>query len=209
MEDVLRVYELPYDPAYPVVCMDEASKQLIGEVTAPSPADINQPRKEDYEYVRCGTFNQFMFCEPLRGWRHVIATHQRTMTDWAKSIRHLVDECFPQAKRIRLVLDNLNTHTGASLYKTFPPAEASRILDRLEFHYTPKHASWLNMAEIEIGIMNRQCLARRIEDFDFAASELLAWEAQRNAAESKIHWTFTVEAARKKMLKSYPSVEQS
>jgi len=207
MEDVLSVYELPYDPAFPQVCMDEASKQLIGEVAPPTAADVGRPRREDYEYVRHGTSNQFMFCEPLRGWRHVEVTERRTMQDWAWAIQRLVDVHYPEAERIRLVLDNLNTHTGASLYATFPPGEAKRILDRLEIHYTPKHASWLNMAEIEIGIMNRQCLNRRIDDIDVMAKEIAAWESQRNQAEAKIHWTFTVESARRKMKKTYPSIQ--
>jgi hypothetical protein len=207
MEDVLSVYELPYDPAFPQVCMDEASKQLIGEVAPPTAADVGQHRREDYEYVRRGTSNQFMFCEPLRGWRHVEVTDRRTMQDWARAIRRLVDVYYPDAQKIRLVLDNLNTHTGASLYATFEPAEAKRILDRLEIHYTPKHASWLNMAEIEIGIMNRQCLNRRIDDIAVMTSEIAAWESQRNQSEAKIHWTFTVEAARRKMKKTYPSIQ--
>lgn len=207
MEDVLSVYELPYDPDFPQVCMDEASKQLIGEVAPPTAADVGQHRREDYEYVRNGTSNQFMFCEPLRGWRHVEVTERRTMQDWAGAVQRLIDVHYPEAKKIRLVLDNLNTHTGASLYATFPPAEAKRILDRLEIHYTPKHASWLNMAEIEIGVMNRQCLNRRIEDIDVMAKEIAAWESQRNQAEAKIHWTFTVESARRKMKKTYPSLQ--
>jgi len=206
MEDVLSIYELPYDPQFPVVCMDEASKQLIGEVTAPTALDIGQPRREDYEYVRHGTSNQFVFVEPLRGWRHVIVTEQRTMQDWALAIQHLVDVLFPWAEKIRLVLDNLNTHTGASLYATFSPAEAKRIWDRLDLHYTPKHASWLNMAEIEIGVMNRQCLNRRIDNREVMRKEIAAWELQRNQAESKIHWTFTIETARRKMRKTYPSI---
>lgn len=207
MEDVLSIYELPYDPNYPVVCMDEASKQLIGQVAAPTSLDVGQPRREDYEYVRCGTSNQFLFVEPLRGWRHVIVTEQRTMQDWASAVQHLVDDLFPLAKRIRLILDNLNTHTGASLYKTFAPAEAKRILDRLDLHYTPKHASWLNMAEIEIGIMNRQCLNRRIDDRELMRNEIAAWELHRNQMESKIHWTFTIEQARRKMTQTYPSFQ--
>lgn len=207
MEDVLSTYELPYDADFPVVCMDEASKQLIGEVTAPTAPDVGKPRREDYEYVRHGTSNQFVFVEPLRGWRHVVVTEQRTMEDWARAIQHLVDDLFPLANKIRLVLDNLNTHTGASLYRTFPAAEAKRILDRLDLHYTPKHASWLNMAEIEIGIMNRQCLNRRIDDREVMRREIAAWELQRNQAESNIHWTFTIETARRKMAKTYPSIE--
>lgn len=207
MEDVLSIYELPYDAAFPVVCMDEASKQLIGEVAIPTAADIGKPRREDYEYTRHGTSNQFMFVEPLRGRRHVIVTTRRTMQDWALAIQDLVDVQYPHASKIRLVLDNLNTHTGASLYATFPPAEAKRILDRLKMHYTPKHASWLNMAEIEIGIMNRQCLSRRISDPNLLRSEVEAWELQRNKNVSKIHWTFTIETARRKMAKTYPSIE--
>src|SRR6266576_3654098 len=153
MEDVLRVYQLPYDHRAPVVCMDEASKQLIGEVTAPLPLRVGRATCEDYEYERKGVCNPFMCCEPLRGWRHVRVTARRTRKDWAECIRELADVSYPHATRIRLVLDNLNTHTGASLYETFPPKEARRLLDRLEFHYTPKHASWLNMAEIELGVL--------------------------------------------------------
>jgi hypothetical protein len=207
MEDVLSVYELPYDPDFPVVCMDEASKQLIGEVTSPSPLDVGRPRREDYEYVRNGTSNQFMFCEPLRGWRHVIVTPSRTMKDWAGCIKELVNKIYPKAQKIRLVLDNLNTHTGASLYAAFSPPEAMRILSRLEIHYTPKHASWLNMAEIEIGIMNRQCLNRRIDNLPLVVKEIAAWESQRNQIQAKIHWTFTVAAARNKMHRIYPSIQ--
>ena len=193
MEDVLGTYELPYDQRFPVVCMDEASKQLIGEVACPQRLAIGKPRRQDYEYVRHGTSNQFMFVEPLRGWRHVVVTARRTMQHWARCIRELADVHYPDAEKIRLVLDNLNTHTGASLYATFAPAEARRILDRLDIHYTPKHASWLNMAEIEIGVMNRQCLNRRIDDISVTTEEIAAWELQRNAQEAKIHWTFTVD----------------
>lgn len=208
MEDVLSIYELPYDKRFPVVCMDEASKQLIGEVASPTMVDIGKPYRQDYEYTRHGTCNQLMFCEPLRGWRHVEVSSRRTMIDWANAIRQLVDIHFPKAEKIRLVLDNLNTHTGASLYKTFAPNEAKRILDRIDFHYTPKHASWLNMAEIEIGIMNRQCLNCRLDDQTLIQNEVHAWQKQRNKAKAKIHWTFTVEAARNKMAKFYPSIEE-
>lgn len=207
MEDVLSVYELPYDPQLPVVCGDESSKQLIGEVTPSTALAIGRPCREDYEYVRHGTSNQFMFVEPLGGWRHVLVTEQRTREDWARAIRDLVDVQFPNASKIRWVLDNLNTHTGASLYRTFAPAEAKRLLSRLEFHYTPKHASWLNMAEIEISIMNRQCLDRRIDDRDPMSSEIAAWESQRNQKQTRIHWTFTIEQARQKMAKNYPSIK--
>jgi hypothetical protein len=152
MEDVLQVYQLPYDAERPVVCMDEASKQLLGETRVPLPTEPGAPLREDYEYERLGVVSEFVFVQPLRGWRHVIVTDRRTKHDWALCIQDLLDRQFPDAKCVRLVLDNLNTHTGAALYETFAPAEARRLLDRLEFHYTPKHASWLNMAEIEIGV---------------------------------------------------------
>jgi hypothetical protein len=160
--------------------MDEASKQLIGEVNAALPLRSGGVKCEDYEYERKGVCNQFMCCEPLRGWRHVRVTARRTKRDWAECIRELIDVHYPQAIRIRLVLDNLNTHTGASLYEAFPPDEARRLLDRLEFHHTPKHASWLNMAEIEIGVLNGQCLDRRLDNVDWLRSEISAWEARRN-----------------------------
>ena len=169
MEDVLWVYQLPYDRRYPVICMDEASKQLIGEVNASLPLRAGRVRCEDYEYERKGVCNQFMCCEPLRGWRHVRVTARRTKRDWAECIRELIDVHYPEATRIRLVLDNLNTHTGASLYEAFPPKEARRLLDRLEIHHTPKHASWLNMAEIEIGVLQSQCLNRRLDNADWFA----------------------------------------
>ena len=164
MEHVLELYRLPYDPRYPVVCMDEASKQLIGEVRIPLPVAEGQPARYDSEYERLGVCNQFMFVEPLRGWRRVFVRQRRTMIDWALCIREILNVHYPEAQKVRLVLDNLNTHTGASLYEAFPPAEARRLLSRLEFHYTPKHGSWLNMAEIEIGVMNGQCLNRRIAE---------------------------------------------
>ena len=207
LEDVLMTYALPYDPRYPTVCMDEASKQLIGEVALPLPVRPGQPRCEDYEYERHGTSNQFVFCEPLRGWRHVTVTDRRTRKDWADAIRELVDVHYPHAQKIRLVMDNLNTHSGASLYERFPPDEARRILNKLEFHYTPKHASWLNMAEIEIGVMNRQCLNRRLDNAEYLRREVAAWEERRNAQQAKIHWTFTIATARVKLKKLYPSIE--
>jgi DDE superfamily endonuclease len=209
MEDVLQTYQLPYDPRFPVVCMDEASKQLIGEIACPLPVRSGKPKCVDYEYQRNGVCNLFVCCEPLRGWRHVGVTNRRTKRDWAMCIRELVDVHYPKSQRIRLVLDNLNTHTGASLYETFPPAEARRLLDRLEFHHTPKHASWLNMAEIEIGIVSRQCLGGRIDDAVKMTKEIQAWENQRNAAEAKIHWSFTMAVARHKMKSVYPSIAQA
>ena len=207
MEDVLRVYHMPYDRHYPVICMDEASKQLIGEVNAALPLRSGGVKCEDYEYERKGVCNQFMCCEPLRGWRHVRVTARRTKRDWAECIRELIDVHYPQAIRIRLVLDNLNTHTGASLYEAFPPDEARRLLDRLEFHHTPKHASWLNMAEIEIGVLNGQCLDRRLDNVDWLRSEISAWEARRNKHQVKIHWRFTIAVARRKLKQLYPVIE--
>jgi hypothetical protein len=205
MEDVLATYALPYDPDTPVVCMDEASKQLIGEVAQPLPTAPGQPKGEDYEYERLGVCSLFVFCEPLSGWRHVEVTDRRTKKDWAERMRDLVDIHFPEAKKIRVVLDNLNTHTGSSLYEAFGPEEARRILERLEFHYTPKHASWLNMAEIEIGVMNRQCLNRRIAEKGIIRAEVAAWEDRRNTDKAKIRWTFTISSARIKLHKVYPS----
>jgi DDE superfamily endonuclease len=209
MEDVLQVYQLPYDRRYPVVCMDEASKQLIGEVNAPLPLRAGQVQCEDYEYERKGVCNQFMCCEPLRGWRHVRVTARRTKRDWAECIRELVDVHYPEAMRIRLVLDNLNTHTGASLYEAFPPDEARRLLDRLEIHHTPKHASWLNMAEIAIGVLQSQCLNRRLDNADWLGSEIRAWEERRNKQQVKIPWSFTIAVARHKLKKLYPVIAPS
>jgi hypothetical protein len=206
MEDVLQVYQLPYDPEYPVVCLDEASKQLIGEVAIPVPAAPGRPARVDYEYERKGTCNLFMMCEPLRGWRHVRVTERRTRIDFAECIQELLYDHYPEATKVRLVMDNLNTHSGASLYEAFPPSEARRLLDRLEIHTTPKHGSWLDMAETEISIMNRQCLDRRIDDAGVIRSEVGAWEGERNEKGCKIHWTFTVAAARLKLRKIYPSV---
>lgn len=207
MEDILHVYQRPYDPQVPVICMDEASKQLISEVAIPLPTKPRQVKRVDYEYARQGVCNLFILCEPLRGWRHVNRTQRRTKRDWALCIRELLEVHYPQVSRLCLVLDNLNTHTGSSLYEAFPPAEARRLLDRLEFHYTPKHASWLNMAEIEIGVLNRQCLNRRIDNEPVMEQEVAAWEARRNEDGIKLHWTFTIAVARAKLHKLYPSIE--
>lgn len=207
MEDVIQTYQRPYDPLYPVVCFDEASKQLFGEVRPTRPTRRGSPAQVDYEYERKGVCNQLMMCEPLRGWRHVRVSERRTRKDYALCVRELVDVHYPAAKKLRLVQDNLNTHDGASLYQAFPPAEARRLLDRIEFHYTPKHGSWLNMAETEIGIMSRQCLARRLSSQEKIATEVAAWESKRNAQEAHIHWTFTLAAARQKLRKLYPSNE--
>jgi DDE superfamily endonuclease len=207
MEDVIQTYMLPYDPRYPVVCFDEACKQLFGEVRAPLPTQPGSPTKEDCEYERKGVCHQLMLCEPLRGWRHVRVSARRTRKDYALCVRALVDVHYPQATKIRLVQDNLNTHDGASLYEAFAPEEARRLLDRIEVHYTPKHGSWVNMAETEIGIMNRQCLDCRMDSQDKIAEEVAAWENRRNAQEARIHWTFTLAVARQKLRKLYPSNE--
>jgi DDE superfamily endonuclease len=207
MEDVIQTYLLPYDPRYPVVCFDEACKQLFGEVRPPQPPRPGDPAHVDYEYERKGVCHQFMMCEPLRGWRHVRVTERRTRRDYAECVRDLVEVQYPQATKIRLVQDNLNTHDGASLYEAFPPEVARRLLDKIEFHYTPKHGSWLNMAETEIRIMNGQCLDRRLDSQALIAQEVAAWESKRNALEVRIHWTFTLAAARRKLQKLYPSIE--
>lgn len=207
MEDVISVYQLPYDPQYPVVCFDETCKQLFGEVRPPEPAMPGQPARQDYEYERKGVCHQLLVCEPLTGWRHVRVTERRTRIDYAHCLRELVDVHFPEAVKIRLVQDNLNTHDGASLYEAFPPEEARRILERLEFHYTPKHGSWLNLAESEISIMNRQCVGCRLESVEAVAEQVAPWEEARNAKGVRVHWTFTVAAARQKLKKVYPSIE--
>src|SRR4051812_33313962 len=207
MEDVIQTYLLPYDPAYPVVCFDEACKQLFGEVR---PAQRPRPgtrAHRDYEYERKGVCHQLMMCEPLRGWRHVRVSVRRTRRDYAECVRELLDVYYPDAVKVRLVQDNLNTHDGASLYQAFAPAEARRLLDRIEWLYTPKHASWLNMAETEIGIMNSQCLDRRLDSAERIADEVAPWEKKRNAQKARIHWTFTLTVARQKLRKLYPSNE--
>ena len=207
MEDVIQTYLLPYDPRYPVVCFDEACKQLFGEVRPAKRTRPGRAAQIDYEYERKGVCHQLMLCEPLRGWRHVKVTERRTRRDYAQCVRELVDVHYPQAKLIRLVQDNLNTHDGASLYETFPPGEARRLLNQIDFHYTPKHGSWLNMAETEINVMDSQCLNRRLDNQPLIATEVAAWEKKRNTAEVRIHWTFTLAAARRKLRKLYPSIE--
>jgi hypothetical protein len=207
MEDVLQVYARPYDPEHPVVCLDEQSKQLIGEVAAPQPAEPGKPARVDYEYARNGTCNLFMMCEPLRGWRHVKVTERRTRKDWATCMKELVDVHYPHARKVVVVEDNLNTHDGASLYETFAPDEAQRIVGRLEFHSTPKHGSWLDMAETELSILTRQCLDRRIDNAAEVARAVAAWEDERNAKGCRIHWTFTIAAARVKLKNVYPEIE--
>ena len=207
MEDVLAVYKLPYDPDYPVVCMDEASKQLIAEVRAPQEVMPGRVRREDCEYERRGTCNLFMFFEPLRGKRRVWVTEHRRKVEWACCVREILDVEYPRSKKVRLVCDNLNTHTGGALYQAFPPAEAKRLCDRLEFHPTPKHGSWLNMAETELSVLAGQCLDRRMGSAEFVAAEVAAWQEERNRLEAKVRWQFTVEDARVKLEKLYPVIE--
>jgi transposase len=204
MEDVLDLYAEPPDPKRPVVCFDESPTQLIGEVRQPIPAAPGQPRRYDYEYRRNGTVNLFVFLDAHRPWRKVKVTEQRTAREFAECMRDLVDVHYPQAELVRVVMDNLSTHTAGALYETFPAPEAHRILRRLEFHYTPKHASWLNMVEIEIGVLRGQCLHRRIGERKQLVSQIAAWEKQRNKARARIKWMFTVERARTKLARAYP-----
>jgi transposase len=185
MEDVLEVYHMPYDPDYPMVCMDESSKQMIGEVRAPIPGRPGQPARVDDEYIRNGVAEIFMEVEPLAGKRHVMVTERRTRKDWAHQIQQMLDERYPDAIKIRLVMDNLNTHNVASLYETFEPKEARRLAERLEIHYTPKHGSWLNMAEIELSALKGQCLDRRIPDMASMQAEVAAWERNRTNSAKK------------------------
>ncbi len=206
MEDSLKIYKQPYDSNHPVVCMDESSKQQIKEVREVIQTKEGQPKRYDSEYERNGVSNLFIFFEPLAGWRRVEVTDQRTATDWAYQIQKLVDQDYPQAEKITLVMDNLNTHVGASLYKTFKPQEARRILDKLELHYTPKHGSWLNMAEIELSILSRQCLDRRIPDQKTLKTEVQAWTEKRNRISSSMNWRFTTEDARIKLKRLYPKI---
>ncbi len=206
MEDVLEVYTRPYDKRFPQVCLDEKSKQLVSEVREPLAAKPGRPARYDYEYEREGVANLFIVCEPLAGWRHISVTERRTKLDWARCVKELVDVHYPQAEKIVLVLDNLNTHTPAALYEAFAPAEARRIARKLEIHYTPKHGSWLNIAEIELSVLARQCLERRIPDQQTLAEEVGAWEAERNAVESSIDWRFTSADARIKLKHLYPEI---
>ena len=204
MEDVIDVYELPYDPMYPVVCMDEKPYQLLDDVRQPLSVRPGDNQKTDSEYKRNGTCSIFAFVEPLGGRHHVSVHEHRTEIDWAMEIKYLSDEMFPDAKKIILVMDNLNTHKAASLYKAFPPSEARRIIKRLEIHYTPKHGSWLDMAEIELNVMTRQCLSRRIENIAKLREELAAWEVERNTVAAKVNWQFRTADARVKLSSLYP-----
>ena len=206
MERVLDVYKEAYDPLRPVVCMDESPKQLIKETRIPLERKPGSDAKADYEYERCGVANIFMVNEPLRGKRYVKVTERKTKNDWAYLIKEIADKHYPCVEKIRLVMDNLNTHKPSSLYETFPPEEAKRIWDRFEFIYTPKHGSWLNMAEIELHVLNRQCLNRRIGDLDTTKQEVKAWQRCRNSKDAKINWQFTNEKARTKLKKLYPTI---
>lgn len=206
MEEVLDVYERPYDVRFPMVCLDETSKQLIGEARTPIAMQPGHAQRYDYEYVRNGVANLFMFIEPLRGWRRVDVTERRTRQDWAKAVQRLLDEEYPAAERVILVMDNLNTHVGGALYEAFHPDEARRLLDRLELHYTPKHGSWLNMAEIEFSVLGRQCLDQRIADTATLVHEVAAWEGERNQRQTTISWQFTTADARIKLKRLYPSL---
>lgn len=204
MEDVLDLYAEPYDPCCPVVCFDELPYQLLSHVYEPQPGQPGQPRREDYEYEREGGCNLFISFQPLQGWRHVEVTAQRTARDFAYQMQALVDVRFPEAERIRVVLDNLNTHTPAALYQTFPPAEARRLTEKLEFHYTPKHGSWLNMVEIELSVLARQCLDQRLPDRAKVEQVVAPWQARRNAAHATVDWRFTVHHARTNLKDLYP-----
>jgi len=207
MEDVLEVYQRPHDPERPVVCLDETSKQLIVETHAPIAVKPGKPARHDYEYERNGVANLFMMFAPLEGWRHVKVTDRHTAVDYAHALRDLSDIHFPSAKKIVLVQDNLNTHKPASLYEAFPAAEARRLAERFETHYTPKHGSWLDMAESELGVLSTQCLDRRIPDKQALTGEIAAWQANRNKHNVKADWQFTTEDARIKLKRLYPRFE--
>jgi hypothetical protein len=207
MEDVLDVYTRPDDPARPLVCLDETSRQVLAEARPPLPAAPGRPRRADPEYVREGVVNVFLACAPLRGWRAVQVSDRRTRVDFAQVVKDLVDVQFPDAERIAPVMDQLNTHSPASLYAAFPPAEAKRLADKLEIHHTPKHGSWLNIAEIELSILQRQCLDRRLGDRATVEREVAAWVAERNGAGRRVAWRFTTADARVKLKRLYPAVE--
>jgi hypothetical protein len=206
MEEVLELYTLPYDPDYPLVCMDETNKQLLSDKHYANIAlKPGQVEREDYQYRQGEINNLFMFFEPLQDWRHVMIKGRRTQQDWAECIKTLLDEYYPKAKKVRLVLDNLNTHLKGSLYERYAPNEAKRLCDGLELHYTPKHGSWLNMAEIELSTLSRQCLDRRIGQSEILSQEVKAWEEMRNAHKGRVKWRFTTTEARIKLVKLYPS----
>lgn len=203
MEDILDLYAEPYDPQRPVVCFDERPNQLLRDKRDPLPTKPGRPRREDYEYVREGSCNLFLTFQPLSGWRHVEVTARRTSKDFARQMKWLVDKVFPEAELIRVVLDNLNTHTPAALYQTFPAEEARRLTRKLEFHYTPKHGSWLNMVEIEFSVLARQCLSQRLPDVKSVCREVEAWERERNAVRATVAWRFATADARLKLHRLY------
>jgi hypothetical protein len=205
MEDVLDLYAEPYQSEYPVVCFDEIPYQLVSETQKPLPLQPGKPIRYDYEYRREGTCNLFIFLEPLAGWRHVKVTTRRTKQDFAACMNDMVEIYWPEAKKIRVVLDNLNTHSPATLYERYPPKKARELVKKLEFHYTPKHSSWLNMAEVEISVLSGQCLDRRIADKNVLENEINAWQVQRNESKAKIDWQFTIPNARDKLKKLYPA----
>jgi len=207
MEKVLDVYKRPYDEDNPVVCMDESPKQLISEARPSSPMKPGQESRRDYEYIRHGMVNIFMANEPLKGNRMVEVTKYKTKKDWAKFVKRIADELYPSAKRITLVMDNFKTHVASALYETFEPAEAKRIWDRFEFIYTPKHGSWLNMAEIELNVLNSQCLNRRIDNMEEIIRQTSAWQRDRNNRDAKINWQFTTKDSRIKLKRLYPSIQ--
>jgi hypothetical protein len=207
MEDLLDLYAEPYQVDYPVVCFDEVPYQLVSEIRKPLPLRSGKPSRYDYEYRREGTCNLFMFLEPLAGWRHVKVTAQRTKQDFAICMNEAIEVHWPQAKKVRVVLDNLNTHTPASLYETFHPQKARHLVRKLEFHYTPKHSSWLNMAEVEISVLTQQCLDRRLGHQALLINEITAWETERNENQATIDWRFTIPNARDKLKRLYPVID--
>jgi hypothetical protein len=208
MENVLEVYKRPRDPERPVVCMDEKPKQLIRESRTPVPGAKGRPERVDYEYERNGTASVFLFVDPLRGWRHVEATERRTRLDWARQVRRLVDHDYPQARKITLVMDNLNTHGPASLYEAFEPAEARRLAERLEIVYTPRHGSWLNIAEVELAVLEKQAIGGRLPDLAALNARLKAWQKPRNRSRAKVDWQFTTANARIKLKRLYPQTHR-
>jgi DDE superfamily endonuclease len=209
MENTLAVYKRPYDASHPVVCFDEKNKQLVGEIATPIPASPGEPERHDYEYVRNGTANLFMFVEPLRGWRHVNVTSRRTKIDFAQQMKELVDIHYPAAEEVTLVMDNLNTHRMSCLYEAFPPEEARRIIEKIEVVHTPKHGSWLNMAECELSVLEKQCLGDRIGDERTLRDQVQKWETDRTNRSKKIDWQFTTADARIKLRRLYPQIQLS
>ena len=208
MEDLLDLYAEPYQPAFPVICFDEVPYQMVSETRLPLPIQNGTPQRYDYEYKREGTCNLFMFLQPLLGWRHVKVTGRRTKQDFAGCMHDLAEIHFPKAEKIRVALDNLNTHTPAAFYETFPPEQARQLTKKLEFHYTPEHSSWLNMAEVEISVLTEQCLDRRLGSQETVIKEIDAWEAERNNSKATIDWRFTIPNARNKLKRLYPMKDE-